>query len=381
MSAMRLMVGVCLVAAQFAAWGAGNEALPARLHKQAGDYSIEYSSGDERYVDALALQLQSTQWQTTSMPVVEFGLGQLESQQAQIERAIADLLALPQPTEDMRKTYAQLVQAFQTMRPRVFNSYPKKFSLWRKPELLARLEAGEAIPGFSRDEQGELNFSLSVSLFGGEDTTPDQIQARLERDWNDAVWPMKIGADPAATPAEDIASNMQQLHEGLAALRQELLSEQKMVAIVLHETTEVGIVGHYLRSRDRRWFCDGLANYVVYDIAARRLGADQARTYYDIDAEVAKYRAFAAQIDLERWPVAEDPDFARYPVQLSAANYGYAAAVIAKVTARYGDALLPRLFEKIGRTPLEQASMGTVYDAFHGLTGEDLRAYLPAANR
>ena len=88
---------------------------------------------------------------------------------------------------------------------------------------------------------------------------------------------------------------------------------------VLHEATEATIIEHYLSSADRRWFCEGVANYLAYRTLETLLGAEAARAYYDVNAEVARYAALRPRVDLERWRVKEDPKSSELPADVNTA--------------------------------------------------------------
>jgi len=53
----------------------------------------------------------------------------------------------------------------------------------------------------------------------------------------------------------------------------------RLAQIVIHETTEAGIVDHFLGSADRRWFCEGTANYVAWSLARNRAGLDSREPF------------------------------------------------------------------------------------------------------
>jgi hypothetical protein len=209
--------------------------------------------------------------------------------------------------------------------------------------------------------------------------TPEQKQTAIDAEWRKFVYPIKIALKPEQSPELDVAGNLDDFRK-FREVMAEITSQQMQrthVFTVLHEATESGIVWHYLGSKDRRWFCDGIANYVAWKVIEAELGPEEARGYYDLSAELKKFANEAASIDLAAWPAAENLKQANYAENLNTANYAFATKVIADVCAKHGDSILPKLFTEIGKTPYEKATMDTVYRAFKKLTREDLRSYLP----
>ncbi len=243
---------------------------------------------------------------------------------------------------------------------------------------------GKKIPGFSLESTGGLNFSVKVSLdltLGSDGRPPDVPFTAFAGSWEKIACPVAIGDRSDSTPASDVSAGLEtSLHHWFADTFEVLSNNERgYVYTVLHEATEAGVCSHYLTSKDRRWFCDGVANYVAWRIIEREVGKQEVLAYYDLEAELKKYRGESARIDLAAWPATEDLAKTGYAEDLNTANYAFATKVIADICARYkgGDDLLPKLFEEIGKTPREKATMETVYKAYRKLTRGDLRTYLP----
>ena len=98
--------------------------------------------------------------------------------------------------------------------------------------------------------------------------------------------------------------------------------------LVLHETTEVGIVDRYFRGPDRRWFCDGVANYVPWRVARDLHGEDAAKTIYYLPEQLERYVAFREKADLHKWPSAENQSEEDQHSDLNRARYAFAANAI-----------------------------------------------------
>ncbi|HTL68844.1 MAG TPA: hypothetical protein VL200_14365 [Lacunisphaera sp.] len=347
--------------------------LPARKLFQFGEYTITASAGDEPYVEALALQLADFKPRAGPAPApAKLDLATLARRREYFLGRIAGYLALAKPTDAMEKSFDAFLKVWGLLTQVGPPPIPRHFALWRSEELRARLDAGEKIDGFSKDASGQMTFAFNFAV---SSSAPEEIG----KAWDHFVCPLKIGASPGQTPREELAGRLKDVVEGyIGSYRTQLAGiERQEVFNVLHEATESGIVWHYLGSRDRRWFCDGVANYVAFRVIAAEVGEPEARTYYDLSAELTKYAGEAPRIDLAAWPAAEAQ--AGYAEDLNQANYAFATQVIAGICRRYGDDLLPRLFAEIGRTKREKATINTVIKAYKKLTHEDLRSYLPKA--
>jgi len=355
-------------------------ALPERKTFQFGEFMIEASAGDEAYVEALAKQLADFQLPTAvSTPTPRSALGDLEKRKDYFLAKVSTQIGLAEPTERMKSVFEGTQKGFGLIGHLIPPGLPQHFALWRKPELLTRIEAGESIPGFSNDAAGQLRFNFNMSFENKPELTNEQNQSGLADEWRKIVLPVKIAATPDRTPEQDAAAGLDHFLEFRQGwLKASSIQTQRAIAfLTLREATEAGIVWHYLASKDRRWFCDGIANYVAWKVIEAELGPEEARGYYDLSAELKKYANEASKIDLAAWPAAENLKQANYAENINTANYAFATKVIADVCAKHGDSILPKLFAEIGKTPYEKATLETVYRAFKKLTREDMRSYLP----
>jgi hypothetical protein len=358
-------------------------AFPERKTFQFGEFFIEASLGDEAYVEALAVKLADFKPEIPAPPPpLKLGLDDLQKRRDYFLRRITAYLGLAQPTEKMASIYDLTVKLWRTLRVAAPKGALRHYALWRKPELVARIQAGQKIPGFTLSPSGDLDFSFKFNGdYGADASSMDHVAAGIADFWSTFVLPIKIGATPDTTPAAEVSAGLEGLTSNIfnSFGAQMQVTERQIVFNVLHETTESGIVWHYLTSKDRRWFCDGVANYVAWRIMEQEVGKQEVLAYYDLEAELKKYQGESARVDLAAWPAAEDPGSGSYAEDLNTANYAFATKVIADICARYkaGDDLLPKLFEEIGKTPREKATMETVYKAYRKLTKGDLRTYLP----
>lgn len=346
------------------------DAFPERATRVVGEFTIEFSPGDEAYADELAAQLPEFRRRS----VVEPATGLVLEHREEFLNRIAAQLAFKEPTKMMTTIY----DTFTGMLGSGF-TLPSHFALWRRPELLARVQAGEKIPGFSLDEAKGLTFNVEFKKKAAPQATVGEAAAASAPIdfWQNLPLPISIGKN--ADPATDISEGLKVVTGMIAMFQQSGGGSGSNPFVILHEATETAIVDSYLASSDRRWFCDGVANYVAFRTLEAVIGVEATKKYYDLDEQLQRHANKAESIDLERWPPSEDVKKNNYREDLNTANYAYATQVIAAICARHGDEILPKLFALIGETPKDRVSIKTVYGAFRQLTGEDMRNYVRLA--
>jgi hypothetical protein len=242
---------------------------------------------------------------------------------------------------------------------------PRRFQLWRSPDLKARLDAGQSIQGFIGTRDGfQLRFEATED---GTGSVPD------------VLWPVVNNSSDTETGDALVSRKVAEFYRVRDMFRQMAgAPEIRGVFIILHETVEMTIFSHHLHGKDRRWFCDGVANYVAWKVIEERIGPEAARQYYDLQADLAQYVDVRNRVDLTRWPAVENQGkLSAAKDLLDKACYPFATEVIARVCAKHGPDLLPKLFAEVDQTPFEKRTINTVYRAYKKLTKEDLQSYFP----
>lgn len=355
---------------------------------------------------------------------------------------IAHELGMEQPTEVMQACYLSFLKAYvlwdygRSIAPDVFeqNTNGKRFAVWDRNEVISRLKAGESLENFSLDEKsGELHFNFAFNFTLSKDQQAEldaQKQNRLDHKMNyemvDGICQLKarftlhrngrlpdfkaglagLAADkavirrqfeqtkptrfPVATglpdgtslsPEDSVQKALKQLSDvrklDYGRLYTPMLAPH--LFILLHETIEAGIVDRYLGSRDRRWLCDGVANYLAWEIIRRHCGEDAARLCYDLEKELSKMEAFRKQIDLKNWKAVENLDEKEQRAPLNSAHYAFATQAVALMHHQSGPDILPKLFKELGKTPRKKASAKTVAKIYKQLTGKKLDEVLKQA--
>ena len=149
-----------------------------------------------------------------------------------------------------------------------------------------------------------------------------------------------------------------------------------VVHTILHEVVDAGIVENTIVSSDRRWLCEGMAEYVAWKILRDRYGVDFARRGKDLDAKLTEYAALQPKIDLWRWRAPEHVSNRERESALNEAHYAFAMRAVAEMVRLDGEAVVPKLFREVAKTPRAKVRMRTVEKAYRKLTGKKLREVL-----
>jgi hypothetical protein len=304
----------------------------------------------------------------------------------------------------------------------------QRVTVWDRDDMISRLEAGEQIAGFSWDpvkKEGGIQFGFSRNFEDGRFKELHERKKQLHREYRMSITAGKYRASvsplvaeekkpvaspqapsnvpgpaqselfPVVIPAECVAHSASELADSLwtrgkmpieqllgylAETPRRIPSLDPVQAFgILHETTELGIVDLYMRGSDRRWFCDGVANYVAWRVIRDQNGAEVASRAYDLPAQLAHYAPLREQADLRLWPAVENESVGEQASELETARYAFATNAIVLMNQRAGEDVLPRLFVRMGRTDAREVSIQTVATAWKELTGEPLSGIVTAA--
>lgn len=283
-----------------------------------------------------------------------------------------------------------------------------RMQIWIKEDMLSFLKGGGKLPDFSLSPNGEnvtwtFGFALPHKFSDASETPADNLSdARanvLKR--IDAiprpVYPIVIKRqslpgnldDPAVLASairvgdEKIFSMMREAAEAPDAATRStavfgpLFNREQAWFMVAHETTEWAIVNTAIKSADRRWFCDGLANWVAMQDVDRRFGSGKGAAAFEKSYPAAELRKEAAKVDLLAWPTEEDINNGSRPnVENVPAYYYFATLVMQKACEGRGADFIKQWLDEIRKTPLNRANAGTVFAAYQKLTGQDLKSIM-----
>jgi len=335
---------------------------PSRTFLNAGGRIIEHTAGDEE----LALEFAQ---RINEIYAAEPALGQVVAPAEIVQHlgdyqtALCRYLNLAQPTPQMVSILARTnllngttgaVEA--QARAAVIN-----VQLWREADLAARIEAGVNVLGITRRADGQ-----------GFDVKPPKNLSDF------STWSLPIIISSRETATGPALVN-KKLAEARLALAQQARDQAVRLAIhgLFEEAAEATLVSHYIASKDRRWFCSGVATYVAFKVIEDQLGSEAALRYYDLDEQLRFYSDLHQVANLEKWSLAEEQSPQVREMRANKANTVFAAEVIFNLTAMHGPELVPKLLAEIGKTKREKASIKTVYAAFKKIVHEDMKTYLP----
>lgn len=364
--------------------------LPDRLIDTREGFSVEYSPGDEAYVEAVfegiePLRDQLTRDPSSREPDTFLPLSALDmrARRDAILTTTAASIGLDEATVLQGEVYdaflrhyeLQEVQA-QEVRRFTRGFRPHGVTIWHRKMLTERLKAGELIPNFTYDaiadqgsyelgmdsyiDRGEkqdalrnpmentklgyqfwredaddtTSFAASVT-FGNGDTKPEKnngvptLQELINQEGEGQqsetlsfVLPLILSSNDSPL-SNEIAKAIQEIEKHLPDLSPKpQYRDNIFVAVILHETAEVGLIERYIRSPDRRWLCDGTANWVSWKVARDFAGGDFAQFVYNLDQQLADYADLQRQIKLSRWAaktaaeVGMDERLSRAPLRL-----------------------------------------------------------------
>lgn len=373
---------------------------------------------------------------TAAVADIPFSVADLRAHRDDYLRHSAALIGLEQPTALQRECYDGYLDNFDRTERAVALLIGRMrtlfdvdaITIYRKSDLIQRLKAGEKIPGAilgADGQSGRFDFHPTVNGADAELTAlfADRQRRRLDFGYNyrghDGVvdlsattkidspaksiaattaeskpidWsafrlpslPVVISSEQETLPPVEIAAKLAEVVAGFLKTPQQpegrpIQTPAALAYLILHETTETGIVDRYLGSSDRRWLCEGAANYAAWKIARDRAGDAFARQLIDVPAQLAQFAALRDKVDLRGWPAAEHQKREDAETPMTRAHYAFATRAVMLMVERHGDDVLPRLFQEIGRTPRPRANMRTVEQAYRKVAGENLAAVLVGA--
>jgi hypothetical protein len=451
MKPLSLLPWGCVIAAGLAATVLWADPRPhptraGRLVDERDGFRVEYSAGQEAYVEAVFAELPA--WRTkleafqsrllaAGEPVVLPGSAKdLVAHRDEILRIVASEIGLSAPTALQGRTYDtmllyyELMEFSQDLAP--WGAYAlarcDEAQIWEKAELGRRLESGERLTGFTLDpttkqcyykfetqepkgtgDQKEsarkfdsvrldhaFNYKtgadgvvdLTASFTLANDGAPQPLQP-AERTFRPEVdgpatrafllgakspsWPIVLSEKNAGDPPKAVAAKYFTTLEAVLAQGDPRPSRNPLLLyIILHEVAEIGLVENYIGSADRRWLCDGVANYVAWKIVRDRCGAEVAKKSYDLDGQLARYVALQPKIDLRHWRAVEMTKKEERETPLTKAHYAFATRAVSEMVRRSDESLLPKLFCEVAKTPRKKVRMETVEKAYRKLTGKKL---------
>jgi hypothetical protein len=316
------------------------------------------------------------------------------------------------------KITSEMMHDFARKLPRTLAA--RHLAIWQRDDLVSRMRAGAKIEGMTYNpatDTGEFSFKFELGSAGLGDRlreiyaeidaqklkhqfnftegrysasftlgkAPDTRKALEEKpavssDDIDAVisglvMPIIYRGDSATAPTpESFAYLPERLVEARAVLEKQAIDYRNatMMFVILHEAAEAGLVESIITSRDRRWLCDGTANYVAWRITRDLTGIEFAQQAYDLDAQLQRHAAHQPKIDLAAWPAVERQKEDQTDEDLDRAHYAYATRAMFLIAERHGEDALAQLWADVARTPKKKVAAKTFASAYRKRFKADL---------
>ena len=310
---------------------------------------------------------------------------------------IAYYLGLKKPTAHMKRTFDVTLASVEettaaTLADCERNGLIDVVQIWEKPDLLATLRANGPDEFFDVDKDN--NFVIKRGITFAVSTHLSAVGAGSgKRQTASVIAPLRFGAPnrkkiflpvvlavtEATEPEKEVPLQVSAARKYLAERTDTLVDvTQNMLLLgVLHEVTEVAVIDDLIASKDRRWFCEGMANFIACRAVLELDTPEAARRCYDLRQQLDQWQKFEREVNLPGWKVNEDLNAEEQDSDFNRARYAYATKAIANVYEKHGREFFPRWCREIALTPWKKADIATVHAAFERLTGEKLSDYYP----
>ncbi len=396
--------------------------------------TIEYDQVHEKYIEPIfsahrqwahAIEANKAKQSDSSHWMERISKESLQTDQGAILAEIAAALAIENPGPWQIETFEAYLDMFSLEEAMDANFrrllLPNKIAIWNGERLKAALRSGYHIEGFSYDpgtDRGTFKFTFNTSSaleeldkeiqerrrlshsfrFKSDDNTvstaarvstekPEEAAAESVQDKPESntslpktvSYPIILSPEERSQPTRQLAERK---YIGLvrnteSKLRQSMARMRLSLAyVLLHETIEITLAEQYIVSSDRRWICDGMANFQAWKIAANRLGTENANRLYDWNSQLRRYAHRQDEIDLFVWKAVENQEEILEDEELDKARYAFATRVVADIADKFGDEALTELWKQVGKSPRDKTNMKTVAKAFRKVTGSHLKRFV-----
>ena len=164
------------------------------------------------------------------------------------------------------------------------------------------------------------------------------------------------------------------LPQQMETAKNSLLSD----SIIIHEIAESAIIGR-LRSNDpyRRWFTDGFANAVTYEILKRHFSEAEANVFIEA-YDTKPHQDLQSQTNLKYWFIADLSMSNHPPIQqedeLISARYSFATEQARRIVEAYGIECIKKIIDQYIATGNKHP--GQLLPAIQKATGDDIEKHL-----
>lgn len=307
------LLAVLFVALAAVSAASGEEApVPERTSLVCARVTVCYDRKDEEFAQRFSehipdlLRQSREEFEKGIADPTAVTLRTLKDRREEYLAVVAYYLGLRRPTASMRKTFdlvrARLEKRYADMsRDCGEKGMFDTVQIWRRSHLVAELRARPKNDFYELDKDGAPavrdSFSLGVTVHidgpKKEATAVDVAALRFGEGTRENAFLSVVIDDPGAVAID------QEISKQLALVTNQMKNlvghvhatlQGQPPHFVLHETVEVAIVASLLASNDRRWFCEGMANFIAYRALVELAAPEAARRCYNLSDQLAQWK-------------------------------------------------------------------------------------------
>ena len=319
---------------------------------------LEYQPGMEKIAKELLPELVNIvdQINTLQDPKFKQNLERVATRKADCLQFIASKIGMAKPGNYMINTFDDMLKQHQSIST---GYYLHSFKLWDRVTLLGILRSGVHIQGIQYNKDND-SYIRTVSLNLGTASLPDQPQLSLICNQNDSLQSV---IEATRNTLVTYSEYMQSMCEPY---------------VIFHEAAEMGMVSDFgIRSAFRRWFCEGVAQYVAEQATRKFIGRD---AYEHVIAlyDPKHYKADKTQVDLLAWRAMEwEALTANSPSSsLRLAHYTFAVEEIRRLARRHGADAIARIMKRLSKLADVDRNPQAILDSIKSVTGEEIAVRL-----
>ncbi len=265
------------------------------------------------------------------------------------------------PAEDLEAAYEKIVTGLTEMASSLFPAEPA-FYLIRQPTIKDYMRKGGSLPNFCYDKETDM-VTYRWEFF----TTSEGARQKLEFTF------------PVAS-VETFEADVNNVFRMISFMQETLAT-----SLTIHEIAETSLVRRLKTGAPRiRWFTDGFANVVTYEILRKHFGRSQAEELlkgYGIE----QYSELKDQINLQYWMISNynlgsptNPFPLEAEKRLELARYSYALDEAKRLVDAHGIECVRKIIDLFAAKTkafhvLRSESIDDLYAAIQEVTGVDLK--------
>jgi hypothetical protein len=343
--------------------------LPPRETIAKDGWIIEFSPVDRPTAEKLADRVGRLEQARNAATALNLELGPavLGVRSDELARRMTELCALPSRRADFQKELMQMAAGLAELEAELAQAaFPRAVAIWRKPELIQRLVAGEKIAGYSLDATANtVNFDFNPHW------TVDKDYAVTEHPEPIGALPLKKTEEVAATD-DSIAAmekDFQGACNGLGAML--ALGMRYQVFGGLENVVRKVLEAQLPRDPSVKWISVGVARWAARQVMVQTTSPRVADRYTILhDRALQGVKPDAGPVNLETWPAGQETR-----------HYAAAVQVFRNIAEKHGNADVTRLLGEFWNLPPGQRTSTGFRQLYQRLFRERLEAEAPAGVR